>query len=95
MPSGGENIFPLEIEAVLQKHPKILMAAVIEVPHPKMGEVGKAFIVPKENNSLTEDDINKYLIDKLATIKRPREIVFCDSLPLTAVGKIKKNDLRM
>ena len=92
--SGGENIYPMEIESALQKHPKILMAAVIGIPHPKMGEVGRVFIVPKENQTMSEGEVMDYLGGKLAKIKIPREIVFCESLPMTSVGKIKKDDLR-
>jgi len=92
--SGGENIYPMEIESVLQKHPDILMSAVIGIPHPKMGEVGKAFIVPRENRIISEDQIKEYLTENLAKIKIPREIVICESLPLTSVGKIKKDELR-
>ena len=92
--SGGENIYPAEIEAVLQKNPDILMAAVIGIPHEKMGEVGRAYVVPKEKSGVTAEAIGAYCESKLARIKIPREIVFRDSLPLTAVGKIKKDDLR-
>lgn len=92
--SGGENVYPAEIETVIQKHPDVLMVAVIGIPHEKMGEVGRAYVVAKENSVITSDDISTYCEDKLARIKMPREIVFTDGLPLTAVGKIKKDDLR-
>ena len=92
--SGGENIYPPEVEALLQKHPKILMSAVIGTPHDTMGEVGKAYIVPKDNITLTAEEVINYCTDKLARIKIPREVVFRKELPLTAVGKIKKDTLR-
>jgi acyl-CoA synthetase (AMP-forming)/AMP-acid ligase II len=92
--SGGENIYPAEIEAVLQKHPDVMMVAVTGTPHDKMGEVGRAYVVAKENANLTAKDIVDYCEDKLARIKIPREVVFRDALPLTAVGKIKKDELK-
>lgn len=92
--SGGENIFPIEIETVVQKHPKVMLAAVIGVPHPTMGEVGRLYVVPKEGEELTEDEIKAYCKTELASIKNPREIVIRSSLPLTKVGKIKKEALK-
>ncbi|MGI5823392.1 MAG: class I adenylate-forming enzyme family protein [Dethiobacteria bacterium] len=92
--SGGENIFPIEIETVVQKHPKVMLAAVIGVPHPMMGEVGKLYVVPKEGEELTEDEIRAYCKTELASIKNPREIVIRASLPQTKVGKIKKEELK-
>jgi fatty-acyl-CoA synthase len=92
--SGGENIFPIEIETVVQKHPKVMLAAVIGIPHPTMGEVGRLYVVPKEGEELTEDEIKAYCKTELASIKNPREIVIRSSLPLTKVGKIKKEALK-
>ncbi len=92
--SGGENIYPAEIEAVLQKHPDIMMVAVIGTPHDKMGEVGKACVVAIEGSQLNAEQVIGYCKGKLASIKIPREVAFLDSLPLTAVGKIKKDTLK-
>ena len=92
--SGGENIYPAEIEAVLQKHPDIMMVAVIGTPHDKMGEVGKACVVTNENSKLAGEQVIDYCKGKLASIKIPREVVFLEELPLTAVGKIKKDTLK-
>jgi len=91
--SGGENVFPSEIEDVLYKHPAILEAAVIGVPHEKWGEVGKVFIVLKDGESLAEDEIRQYMDDKLASYKIPKHYEFRGNLPKSATGKILKREL--
>jgi fatty-acyl-CoA synthase len=91
--SGGENVFPTEIEEVLFKHPAILEAAVIGVPHEKWGEVGKAFIVLKKGESLKEDEVREYLTDRLAKFKVPKHYAFLKELPKSAAGKILKREL--
>ncbi len=91
--SGGENVFPSEIEDVLYKHPAILEAAVIGVPHEKWGEVGKVFIVLKDGESLAEDEIRQYMDDKLASYKIPKHYEFREDLPKSAAGKILKREL--
>jgi fatty-acyl-CoA synthase len=91
--SGGENVFPTEIEELLYKHPAILEAAVIGVPHEKWGEVGKAFMVLKEGETLTEEEALAYLDGKLARYKIPKHYEFKDELPKSAAGKILKREL--
>ncbi|MFW9848586.1 MAG: long-chain fatty acid--CoA ligase [Candidatus Thorarchaeota archaeon] len=91
--SGGENVFPTEIEEVLYKHPKISESAVIGVPDEKWGEVGKAFIVLKSGESLTEDEVKKYFEGKLARFKIPKHYEFRKELPKSAAGKILKREL--
>ncbi|MFX1332443.1 MAG: long-chain fatty acid--CoA ligase [Promethearchaeota archaeon] len=91
--SGGENIYPTEIEELLYKHPSILEAAVVGVPNEKWGEVGKAFIVLKPDESLTEDEILAYLDGKLARYKIPKHYEFREDLPKSAAGKILKREL--
>ncbi len=91
--SGGENIFPTEIEEILYKHPKISESAVIGVPDEKWGEVGKAFIVLREGESMTEDEIRKYFDGKLARYKIPKYYEFREDLPKSAAGKILKREL--
>ncbi|MFX1369345.1 MAG: long-chain fatty acid--CoA ligase [Promethearchaeota archaeon] len=91
--SGGENIFPTEIEEILFKHPKISEAAVIGVPDEKWGEVGKAFIVLRNGESMTEDEVRKCFDGKLARYKIPKYYEFRDDLPKSAAGKILKRDL--
>ena len=92
--SGGENVYPAEIEKVLFSHPSILDAAVMGVEDKKWGEVGKAFIVLKDGQTLPPDDIYRYLKDKLAKYKIPKYIEFKETLPKTASGKILKRLLK-
>jgi fatty-acyl-CoA synthase len=92
--SGGENVYPAEVEKALFSHPAVLDAAVIGIPDKKWGEAGKAFIEPKEGHSITADEIRTFLVDKLARYKIPQYIEFINKLPKTASGKIKKNLLK-
>jgi fatty-acyl-CoA synthase len=91
--SGGENIFPSEIEDVLYKHSAILEVAVIGVAHEKWGEVGKAFIVLKDGESLADDEIRQFMDGKLARYKIPKHYEFRGDLPKSAAGKILKREL--
>jgi len=92
--SGGENIYPVEIEELLFKHPAIDLAAVIGVPDETWGEVGKAFLTLKQGQSLTSEKIREYLVTKLAKYKVPKYFEIKDSLPLSATGKILKRELK-
>ncbi len=92
--SGGENIYPAEIENVLLSHPKILDAAVIGVSDEKWGEVGKAFIVVKGGANLKYNEITAFLQDKLGKYKIPKYVEYVKKLPKTASGKIKKRLLK-
>jgi len=86
--SGGENVYPAEIESVLLAHPAVLEAAVVGVPHEKWGEVGRAFVVPADGYD--EEEVRVFLAERLARYKLPHSIVVVDALPLTAIGKIDK-----
>ncbi|MFW5635284.1 MAG: class I adenylate-forming enzyme family protein [Thermodesulfobacteriota bacterium] len=90
--TGGENIFPVEIEDFLMNHDDIHDAAVIGVPDERLGEVVAAVIKPKSNRNLTEEDIKTYC-QGLARYKRPRRIFF-DDVPRNPTGKIEKPKLR-
>ncbi len=92
--SGGENVFPVEIEEILFKHPAIDLAAVIGVPDEKWGEVGKAFLTLKKGKSINKEEIQEYLLSKLAKFKVPKYYEIRDSLPTSATGKILKKDLK-
>lgn len=92
--SGGENIFPIEIEEVLYQLEGIDMAAVIGVPSEKWGEVGKAFVTLKEGYSLTVDDIKNHLSNRLARFKIPKFFEIRKELPLSGAGKILKRELK-
>ncbi len=91
--SGGENVYPPEIEEQLFAHPAIMEAAVIGVPDEKWGEVGKAFIVLRPDMTADADEIRRYLTERLAKYKVPKYYEFRDSLPKSAAGKILKREL--
>jgi len=92
--SGGENVYPAEIEAVLYKHPAVAMSAVIGVPDKMWGEVGRAFVVLKKSSQVDEQTLLDFLRNNLAGYKVPKSIVFRESLPLSGAGKILKTELR-
>ena len=92
--SGGENVYPAEIEHILLSHPKILDAAVVGIPSEKWGEVGKAFVVLREGQAMQSPEITGYLEGKLGRYKIPKIFEFVDKLPKTASGKIKKRLLK-
>ncbi|MGI6549468.1 MAG: AMP-binding protein [Syntrophomonadales bacterium] len=91
---GGENIYPREIEMVLEDHPKIAGVAVVGVPDKALGERVKAFIIPKEKDSLTAEEVRAYLIERIAKYKVPEFYAFIEEFPLNATGKIMKQELK-
>lgn len=91
---GGENISPGEVETVLHSHPDIEEAAVIGVPDPDWGQEPRAVVVLKKGRKTTEDDIMEFCRSRLAGFKRPRSVVFLDSLPRNPMGKVLKKELR-
>ncbi len=91
--SGGENIYPAEVESVLHAHPGVGEAALIGVPDPKWGEVGRAIVVPNKQQPLTPEDLAAFCTARLAKYKVPKTFVFVDELPKTAAGKIDKKVL--
>ena len=88
--SGGENVYPAEIEKIYFTHPKILDAGVVGVPDKKWSEVGKAYIVCKPGETLTEEEALKFLRGKIGKYKIPKYVEFMEELPKTASGKIQK-----
>lgn len=91
---GGENIYPREIEEFLYTHPKVLDAQVLGIPDVKYGEVVVAWVILKEGVTATVDEIKDYFQDKISRHKIPKDIIFTESFPLTASGKIQKFKLR-
>ena len=89
--SGGENVYPAEVERVLSAHPTVSAAAVIGVPDPKWGESGRAFIVKKQ--ALSVEELIEFCQSKLAKFKIPKSIVFLEELPKNDTGKINKKAL--
>ncbi|CAA7599411.1 AMP-dependent synthetase/ligase [Acididesulfobacillus acetoxydans] len=92
--SGGENIYPVEVETVLYSHPDIQEAAVVGVAHEKWGEVPKAFLVLRPGASLTAEEVMAYCRTRLAGYKVPKEVEFRPFLPHSAAGKILKRELK-
>ena len=92
--SGGENIYPREIEEALYHHPKIQEAAVIGTPDPLWGESVKAFVVLKEGAAMREEEVVEYCQSHLASYKKPKSVRFVPSLPRNPSGKVLKTILR-
>jgi fatty-acyl-CoA synthase len=92
--SGGENVYPAEIESVLSRLSGVVETAVIGVPDEKWGEVGCAFIVGQKGGGLTADDVMAHCAAHLARFKLPKRVIFVDEIPHTAAGKIAKPALR-
>ena len=90
---GGENVYPPEVEEAVAQHTDVFMVAVVGRPHPVMGEVGRAYIIPKPGTKPTAEEMKAFLKDKLANYKIPEDYIFRDQLPLTLLGKVKKLDL--
>lgn len=91
---GGFNVYPREVEEILYQHPKVKEAAVVGVKEEIHGEVVKAFIVLKDGETATEEEIKKFFDGKIAKFKIPRVIEFRKELPKTMVGKILRRELR-
>ena len=92
--SGGENIYPAEIENVLNGHPAVAEVGVIGVTHEKWGETPLAVVVCSENHAVEAEELIAYTRDNLATYKCPSRIVFADQLPRNASGKLLKHEMR-
>jgi acyl-CoA synthetase (AMP-forming)/AMP-acid ligase II len=92
--SGGFNCYPAEIEKVLQRHPEVALAAVIGVPDERLGEVGKAFIVPAAGCAPSPDALLAWAREQMANYKAPRFIEVVSALPMNAAGKVRKFELK-
>jgi long-chain acyl-CoA synthetase len=92
--SGGENVYPAEVENVLMAHPGIADVAVIGVPHEKWGETAKAVVVRAPGAEVTEQEVIDYARERLARFKCPTSVDWTDALPRNPSGKILKKDLR-
>jgi acyl-CoA synthetase (AMP-forming)/AMP-acid ligase II len=91
--TGGENIFPVEVENAIRKHPKVHDVGVIGLPDERLGEIACAVITPRDRASLTEEEINQFCEQNLPRYKRPRRIIF-DKVPRNPTGKIEKPKMR-
>ena len=92
--SGGENVFPAEVEDCLSGHPEVVEATALGVEDKEWGQRLRAFVVKKEGSDVDEDTLKKHVKDQLAKYKVPREVVFLDELPRNPTGKILKRELR-
>ena len=92
--SGGENVYPTQVEQVLYHHPKVRDVAVIGVPDEKWGEVPMALVVPEEGDEPTLEEIQAYCGEHLARFKVPKHLAVMEELPRTATGKVLKRELR-
>jgi len=91
---GGFNVYPAEVEQALARLDGVVDAAVIGVPDERLGEVGKAFVVRRDESGPDEDAVIAFARERLANFKAPREVVFVDALPRNLAGKVLKNELR-
>jgi long-chain acyl-CoA synthetase len=92
--SGGENIYPREIEEVLYMHPAVLEAAAVGVPDDKWGESVKAVVILRPGSTVSEEEIIEFCKKHMASYKKPRSVEFWDDFPRTGSGKIKKGEIR-
>jgi acyl-CoA synthetase (AMP-forming)/AMP-acid ligase II len=91
--SGGENIFPADIESVILSHPKVYDAAIIGVPDVRLGELAVAVVAPKPGLAISEDEMREFCEKNLPRYRRPRGFVF-DEVPRGNTGKIQRYTLR-
>ncbi|HEX3171138.1 MAG TPA: class I adenylate-forming enzyme family protein [Burkholderiales bacterium] len=91
---GGENVFPGEVEHLLERHPDIVQACVVPVPDEIKGEKPFAFVVVKAGSKLTEDDVKRYALEHGPAYQHPRRICFVDALPLAGPNKVDRKGLK-
>jgi fatty-acyl-CoA synthase len=91
--SGGENVFPAEVEEMLTGHPAVADVAVLGVPDEEFGQRLACYVVRREGASVDADAVRGYVRDHLARYKVPRDVIFLDSLPRNATGKVLKREL--
>jgi fatty-acyl-CoA synthase len=91
--TGGENVYPAEIERALKEHPEIEDVAVVGIADQTWGEVGRAFVILKKGSNLNAENITGFCKDRLAAFKCPQEVSFCEDFPRTSLGKVRKREL--
>jgi fatty-acyl-CoA synthase len=91
--SGGENVYPSEVEAVLDEHPDVAEAAVLGVDDEEYGQVLHAFVEPRDGSSLEPVDLRDFVRERLARYKAPTHVEVVDDLPRNATGKVVKSQL--
>jgi acyl-CoA synthetase (AMP-forming)/AMP-acid ligase II len=92
--SGGENVYPIEVEEALARHPSVDDVAVIGVPDERWGETVMALVIPRDGAAPSAEELVAFARERLAGYKLPRIVLFVDELPRTATGKVLKRELR-
>jgi long-chain acyl-CoA synthetase len=92
--ASGYNVFPIEVEEVIRRHPGVSDAAVVGVPDPERGELVKAFVIPRPQSGLTVPELDQFCREHLAKHKQPRQVELCDELPRNFLGKVLRRQLR-
>ncbi len=92
--TGGEKIFPQEVEEILLQHPQVEDTCVIGVPDEDWGEKVRAVVVPKDEGDLTQEEVIEWCRGKMAGFKKPKSVVFCNSLPTSPVGKVLRAKIK-
>lgn len=91
--SGGENVYPAEVESVLDSHPAVVEAAVVGVPDERWGEVGRAVVVLRQGHEVSATELIDWCRERLAAFKVPRQVRYVDALPRSAMNKVLKREL--
>src|SRR5262249_50311977 len=91
--SGGENVYPAEVERALHEHPAVARCAVVGVPNERWGQVGRAFVVQRPGEAAGGGGVPSFLRRRLPRDKGPKRVVFVAELPLSAAGKVLKREL--
>jgi acyl-CoA synthetase (AMP-forming)/AMP-acid ligase II len=91
--SGGYNVYPLEVEKVIEEHESVLLVAVLGVPDPLYGEIGHAYVVARPGASVDEGALQAHCRQQLANYKIPKRFFFLDEMPMLPIGKIDKQQL--
>ena len=91
--TGGENVYPAEVERILREHPEIEDIAVVGVPDERWGEVGQAFVSPKKDSNFSAEGLIGFCKERMAKFKCPKQVVFCEDFPRTSLGKVRKREL--
>ena len=91
--TGGENVYPAEVERILREHPEIEDIAVVGVPDESWGEVGQAFVILKKGSNLSGEGITGFCRERMAKFKCPKKFSFCEEFPRTSLGKVRKREL--
>lgn len=92
--SSGFNVYPRDIDELMHTHPRVLRACAFGVPDEKRGEAVKLCVVLKPGESMTADEVIEFCRQNLTAYKIPREVEFLEELPLTAIGKVDRKELR-